>query len=116
MLRTSSSVGTATKHPESGTHVSPLKVPWAMLSGVVQRGWLSAGQLALSATPAHSSSEAIIGLGIAPQPLEEGRCRYHSGEELAAQQEGTQERPTRENGQRPHSNSTARTASFATSP
>lgn len=38
MVRISSSDGTATKHPESGTQVSPLKVPWAMLSIDVQRG------------------------------------------------------------------------------
>jgi len=38
IVRISSSDGTAIKHPESGTQVSPLKVPWAMLSIDVQRG------------------------------------------------------------------------------
>jgi hypothetical protein len=57
ILRTSSSEGTATKHPESGTHVSPLNAPSAMFSVDVQRGLLSAGQLPLSAAATYSSRD-----------------------------------------------------------
>jgi hypothetical protein len=46
MRCTSSGVGVATKHPESGTHVSPLNEPAALLSTEVHLGLLSAGQVA----------------------------------------------------------------------
>jgi hypothetical protein len=65
MLRTSSSEGTATKQPESGTQVSPLKVPWAMLSVEVQRGRLVPRQLGSVAMATHSINRGTTTRSIA---------------------------------------------------
>eukprot|EP00962_Isochrysis_galbana_P031213 scaffold10163_cov108-Isochrysis_galbana.AAC.8 len=56
MRSISSGVGVATKHPESGTQVSPLNEPAAMLSTEVHLCLLSAGQVAPVAVTAPTSS------------------------------------------------------------
>jgi hypothetical protein len=64
MRSTSSGDGVATKHPESGTQVSPLNEPAALLSTEVHLGLLSAGQVAPVAGAAPTSSASMATAGI----------------------------------------------------